>query len=417
MKRFFKSTLCVILSVIMLGSLLTPAVLAVTDDPLNGRYEKAEAKSKNAPQEEAEYSHNEKFLTGYTIADVIDVSSHNGNINWSAVAASGIKYAIIRAGWRGYGSEGSVNTDSKFHENIRAAINAGIEVGVYFYTQATNTAEAVAEADYTLALISGYDIKLPVAYDCEFAESGGGYTGRFYDANLNPYQIASLCNAFCERIESAGYKAMIYANPYMLTSKISVPSLGSYPIWLASFSSSAKYSGDYIMWQYTGKGSAEGISGNVDRSFYYIKEGEKPESFRVHSSKSNIYIGETASLTAFYDRDFYLSLGCKVSEVSWTSSNTEVITVDEKGTASGVAAGESVITGKVVISVPDPEAPGTYVDMELSKDLKLTVSEKPPEPDPQISDAGSIIEMLLNFFMMFAQWIAKLISSFASSAG
>ena len=416
MRKIFKSILCITLSLIMLGAALTPAVFAALDDPLDGRLEKSTVRGINSVQEDTDYQHADKFLAGgYTIAEMIDVSSHNGNINWSAVAASGIKYAIIRAGWRGYGDEGTLNTDTKFAENIRGAIAAGINVGVYFYTQATNNKEAIAEAEYTLGIISGYDLKLPVAYDCEFASSGGSYTGRFYEANLTSDQIASMCNAFCDRIKAAGYDAIVYANPYMLTSKINVSALGSTPIWLASYSDTAKWDGDYIMWQYTGKGTCDGISGYVDRSFYYIKDGTKVEDFRVHSSKTTVYLGETGQVSAFIDRDYYVSLGCKVSDVTWSSSDEAVMTVASDGTLTAVATGSVTITGTVTVSVPNPDAPGTYVDMVLTKYLNLAATEKPPEPDP--ANAGSIIEMLLNFFMMFAKLIARLFSAIAGNAG
>ena len=417
MKKTFRSILCVVLSLIMLCGALTPAVFAAIDDPLGGRLEKNAVRDINSVQEDAGYQHADKFLGGgYTIAEMIDVSSHNGSINWSAVAASGIKYAIIRAGWRGYGSDGSLNTDKTFAENIRGAIAAGINVGVYFYTQATNNAEAVAEAEYTLGIISGYDLKLPVAYDCEFASSGGSYTGRFYEANLTSYQIASMCNAFCERIKAAGYDTIVYANPYMLTSKINVSALGSTPIWLASYSETAKWDGDYIMWQYTGKGTCDGITGYVDRSFYYIKEGTKIDDFRIHSSKTTVYLGETAQLSAFIDRDYYTSLGCRVSDVTWTTSDEAVMTVSPDGTLTAAATGQATITGTVTVSVPNPDAPGTYVDMVLTKYLNLSASEKPPEPVPGGTDLSGMLEMLLNFFMMLAKFFVNLFTSIAGRA-
>ncbi|MBR6702310.1 MAG: Ig-like domain-containing protein [Clostridia bacterium] len=417
MKKTFRSILCVVLSLIMLCGALTPAVFAAIDDPLGGRLEKNAVRDINSVQEDAGYQHADKFLGGgYTIAEMIDVSSHNGSINWSAVAASGIKYAIIRAGWRGYGSDGSLNTDKTFAENIRGAIAAGINVGVYFYTQETNNAEAVAEAEYTLGIISGYDLKLPVAYDCEFASSGGSYTGRFYEANLTSYQIASMCNAFCERIKAAGYDAIVYANPYMLTSKINVSALGSTPIWLASYSETAKWDGDYIMWQYTGKGTCDGITGYVDRSFYYIKEGTKIDDFRIHSSKTTVYLGETAQLSAFIDRDYYTSLGCRVSDVTWTTSDEAVMTVSPDGTLTAAATGQATITGTVTVSVPNPDAPGTYVDMVLTKYLNLSASEKPPEPVPGGTDLSGMLEMLLNFFMMLAKFFVNLFTSIAGRA-
>ena len=200
----------------------------------------------------------------------------------------------------------------------------------------------------------------------------------------------------------------------MLTSKINVASLGSTPIWLASYSDTAKWDGDYVMWQYTGKGTCDGISGSVDRSFYYIKEGTKIDDFRIHSSKTTVYLGETAQVSAFLDRDYYTSLGCKVSDVTWTSSDETVMTVASDGTITAIATGSATITGTVTVSVPNPNVPGTYADMVLTKYLNLSATEKPVDPDP--SDAGNILEMILNLFMMFAKLIARLFSAIAGSA-
>ncbi len=297
MKKSVKKAVCVILALFIFGAVIPNAVYALFDDPMSGRFENTGSASKNSSQDVTVYTHDPRFDTGYTRADMIDVSSHNGDINWLSVAASGIKYAMIRAGYRGYGSDGALNTDSKFRANVSGAISAGLNVGVYFYTQATSNSEATAEADYVISLISGYDLRLPVVYDCEFAESGGSYTGRFYNARLSASQITSMCNTFCSRVKSAGYDGMVYANPYMFANKINAGSL-QYPVWLASFSESANYSGDYVMWQYSSKETVPGITGNGDKSFYYIKDGTVPERFRVHTSKLNIYLGENAQMSA-----------------------------------------------------------------------------------------------------------------------
>ncbi|MBR4451600.1 MAG: Ig-like domain-containing protein [Clostridia bacterium] len=413
MKKSFESALCTILSIIMLCTVILPTVNALYDDPMSGRFENGGTASKNSTQEEIVYVHDPKFSTGYTRAEVVDVSSHNGDINWSSVAASGIKYAMVRAGYRGYGSDGALNTDSKFRANVSGAIAAGLDVGVYFYTQATSNAEAVAEADYVIGLISGFDLRLPVAYDCEFAESGGNYTGRFYNARLTSYQITSMCNAFCDRVVSAGYSGMVYANPYMFANKINAASL-QYPVWLASFSDSAKYDGDYTMWQYSSKETVPGIDGNVDKSFYYIKDGTAPERFRVHTSKLNVYLGETAQMSAFFDSAEFLNAGCRVGGVTWASSNEEVLKVDSYGNVTTVALGQASVTATLTVSVPDSRASGGYTDYIQQKTIPITVSEKPPEPDPISSllpsgGGGDYITMIMNLLSMFIKFIARII--------
>lgn len=220
------------------------------------------------------YTHDPRFATGYEIASLIDVSFQNGTVDWMAVAADGIEYAMIRIGYRGYGESGLIREDTRFETNIRDAQAAGIKVGVYFNTQATNNTEAIEEADFVLQTLSGYDLQLPVAFQCEYAQAGAsGYTGRFYEANLSKDETADLCLAFCDRIVAGGYDAMIYSNPFMFNNHISVTRIDAcYPVWLAAYRTATNYDGNYIMWQYTSTGSVNGVRGNVDKSFYYIKQ-------------------------------------------------------------------------------------------------------------------------------------------------
>ena len=210
MKKILKSVFCVFTAVVLLTANVAPAAYAFNDDPMNGRVKNQNINQFSKPDDASDYSHDSRFETGYTIEKVIDVSKHNGSIDWQKVAASGIKYAIIRVGYRGYGDTGSINIDSNFTTNIKGAINAGIKVGVYFYTQAVNEAEAREEADFVLENIIGCDLALPVAFDCEFASDNNGYTGRFYNARLSKSQTSAICRAFCNRISAAGYEAMVY---------------------------------------------------------------------------------------------------------------------------------------------------------------------------------------------------------------
>ena len=185
------------MAVVLLTATTFSTAYAFNDDPMNGKIKQQTESSvpSDSPNDASEYMHDSRFAAGYTIEKVIDVSRHNGTIDWAKVASSGIKYAIIRVGYRGYGSEGAINIDSNFSANIKGAINAGLKVGVYFYTQATNETEARAEADFVLENIIGYDLALPVAFDCEFASDKNGYTGRFYEANLSKSQTSALLRA------------------------------------------------------------------------------------------------------------------------------------------------------------------------------------------------------------------------------
>ncbi len=194
----------------------------------------------------------------------IDVSSHNGSIDWEAVKNAGISYVIIRCGYRGYGT-GVLVEDSFFVSNIQGALNAGLQVGVYFFSQAVTTTEAVEEASMVLQLISGYSVSLPVYIDVEFSNSA--HDGRA--DSLSVSERTAIVNAFCQTIQNSGYTAGIYANSTWLTSYLDMSQLSSYRVWLAQYAATPTYTGTYHMWQYTSSGSISGVSGNVDLNLWY----------------------------------------------------------------------------------------------------------------------------------------------------
>lgn len=184
--------------------------------------------------------HNEKF-SGCTLEQGIDVSSHNAEIDWAKVKAAGIDFAIIRVGYRGYGTTGSLNYDTYAIKNIKGAIEAGIPVGVYIFSQAITTQEAIAEADFVISKIRAYNITLPVVFDYEYASTSSGLTGRLYKANLSVKAATNICTAFCERVASYGYTPMVYANKSFLESVIDGAALGEkYQIWLANYITETK---------------------------------------------------------------------------------------------------------------------------------------------------------------------------------
>ena len=191
----------------------------------------------------------------------IDVSKWNGNIDWTAVRNSGVSYVIIRCGYRG-STGGSLIEDPTYRKNIKGAKAAGLQVGVYFFTQAINEVEAVEEASMVLNLISGQGVTLPVYLDVE--ASGGRADGIGKDMRTQ------VCKAFCQTIQNSGYKAGVYANKTWFTSYINTASLTNYKIWLAQYAATPTYTATrYDMWQYSSKGSVAGISGNVDMNIRY----------------------------------------------------------------------------------------------------------------------------------------------------
>lgn len=207
----------------------------------------------------------------------IDVSAYEGKIDWNMVKQDeeNISFVIVRAGFRGWGSEGILKADSCFADNIQGARQQGFSCGVYFFSQAISVKEAEEEADYVLtqlgkADISPEDLKLPVFLDVEF---DGNREGRLYTAKLSKQAQTEICNAFIGKIEAAGYCAGVYANKSMFESNMNAEDLrSSAAIWLANYNQSTSYGGNYSYWQCSESGTVDGISGDVDLNFYYEEE-------------------------------------------------------------------------------------------------------------------------------------------------
>ena len=191
----------------------------------------------------------------------IDVSKYQGNIDWGAVAASGINFAIIRVGYRGSVS-GALIQDPNFKKNISGATKAGIKVGLYFFTQAVNEAEAVEEASMAMSLASGYKVTYPIFIDTESASNGRAN-------GLSKSARTAVVKAFCHTVRNGGYKAGVYASKSWYANQLNASALNGYCIWVAQYNSSCTYSGKYDMWQYSSKGSVSGIKGNVDMNISY----------------------------------------------------------------------------------------------------------------------------------------------------
>ena len=188
----------------------------------------------------------------------IDVSSHQGDIDWKQVAQDGVEFAIIRLGYRGYGSEGKLVEDTKFEDNIKGASAAGIKVGVYFFSQAITTEELMEEANLVLEKIAPYKIECPVVYDVEKTSKDGRMN------NISVEERTRLTALFCQTIQAAGYKPMIYHNTEMGALMIDVAALEDYDKWYASYSDQMFYPYEYKIWQYSDKGRVAGISTDVD---------------------------------------------------------------------------------------------------------------------------------------------------------
>ena len=192
----------------------------------------------------------------------IDVSKWNGIIDWDKVKNAGVQFAIVRAGYRG-SVTGSLVEDPQFVANMKGAAAAGIPVGVYFFTQATDEKEAVEEASAVLELIRDFQLTYPVFIDTEGAGGNGRADG------LGAETRTLVCEAFCRTVENAGYTAGVYASRNWYNNNLQTARLENYHIWLAEDRSVTLYQGYYKTWQYTSKGKVDGIEGRVDMNITY----------------------------------------------------------------------------------------------------------------------------------------------------
>lgn len=193
----------------------------------------------------------------------IDVSKWNGSIDWDRVRNAGITYAIIRCGYRG-SSTGALVEDPYFRENMQGALNAGLKVGVYFFTQATNEVEAVEEASMAIALCRDYRVTYPVFIDTEGAGGNGRADG------LDMETRTKVCQAFCQTVEDAGYTGGIYGSRNWFRTRLRMDALADHVIWLAEYREKPVYAGNYHFWQYTSSGNVDGIEGRVDLDISYL---------------------------------------------------------------------------------------------------------------------------------------------------
>lgn len=193
----------------------------------------------------------------------IDVSKWNGEIDWEVVKAEGVDFAIIRCGYRG-SSSGWLLEDPYFYKNLTGAKKAGIKVGLYFFTQATNLVEAVEEASMVVSLLSDTEIEYPVFIDTE----GAGGNGRA--DNLDPGTRTAVINAFCQTIQNAGLDAGVYSGRNWFYNNLIVDEMDAPNVWLAEYRQTPLYEGRYDMWQYTSNGSVAGIEGRVDLNVSYL---------------------------------------------------------------------------------------------------------------------------------------------------
>lgn len=268
----------------------------------------------------------------------IDVSEHNGNINWAKVAKSDVDYAIIRVG---YGDNYTYQDDTYFKKNVQGCIDNKIPFGVYIYSYAVNTSMAKSEANHVLRLINGLKLDFPVYFDMEDNSQLNG---------TNRATRGAIAKTFCNTITAKGYKVGIYANLNWWNNYLTDKAFNNskWYKWVAQYNSQCDYKGTYQMWQSTSSGVIDGVSsacGTFDFNFWFGKTITSSYAQPVKLSNTNYTF-------KYYDEEISKKLTATVyttdkeKGVNWSSSNKDVATVDSNGKVVAKGKGTCYITAR-----------------------------------------------------------------------
>ena len=210
------------------------------------------------------------YMDGKLVSYVgADVSKYQDYIDFVKLKKAGVAFVMIRVGARGY-STGQLTIDDYFSENIKRATDAGLQVGLYFFSQAVTTDEAVEEANLVLESIGNYEVRYPIAFDMESIPND---TARI--DNLTREEKTRIAKAFLDTIEEAGYNPMLYGNKEWLIKKVDLSKLTDYDIWLSQPGDLPDYPYRFSMWQYTNTASIDGIAGYANLNISFIDYSEK----------------------------------------------------------------------------------------------------------------------------------------------
>ncbi len=193
----------------------------------------------------------------------IDVSAFQGEIDWQKVADSGIEFAIVRLGYRGYGKAGKMVEDEYAKKNLEGAREAGLAVGAYFFSQALSIEEVDQEIEFMLNILGDFPLDMPLILDWEQVGVDGARS-----ANMDARTLTDMQLYFCSLMTEKGYQPMIYFNWYQSSRLMYLSELEDYPFWLALYQDRMTYPYKVEMWQYTDQGRVPGIEGNVDINVY-----------------------------------------------------------------------------------------------------------------------------------------------------
>ncbi len=192
----------------------------------------------------------------------VDVSEFQGEVDWNAVKAAGIDFAIVRLGYRGM-TQGLLFMDEFFERNLQGAKDAGLDVGVYFFSQAVTEAEALDEAEFVLDALNGRELRYPVAFDWELPV-GGQSEEELRAQDADGAEVARFGAAFCEKIQEGGYTPCVYTNKHCAYEFFDLDQWKDYDLWYAEYQNAPSLYYDFRMWQYTDSGTVPGIEGGVD---------------------------------------------------------------------------------------------------------------------------------------------------------
>ena len=195
----------------------------------------------------------------------VDVSHHQGYIDWEKVKNDGYDFCFLRIGFRGYGKEGAVKADREFERNAANARKAGLDVGVYFFSQAVNEEEAEEEADFVIGLLNDRELQLPVVYDPESILDDEARTD-----DVTEEQFTENAVVFCSRIKEAGYDPAIYSNMLWEAYELDLKKLEGIPIWYADYEKYPQTPYNFRYWQYYNEAKVDGINGVCDTDIELI---------------------------------------------------------------------------------------------------------------------------------------------------
>ena len=220
-----------------------------------------------SPYEREKFRYDEKGRLQYEddrwiSRTVVDVSSYQKEIDWEQVAADGVEMAMIRLGYRGY-SSGLLNLDQCYQANVKGAHKAGLDVGVYFFSQATTLDEVHEEIEFMLEILGDYPLEYPIVLDWEVANPTEGRV-----QGVTRRELTDMLRYFCDEMSARGFEPMVYFNWTQASRMIYLSELEDYPFWLALYQDRMTYPFRVEMWQYTNQGTVPGINGDVDINLY-----------------------------------------------------------------------------------------------------------------------------------------------------